>query len=70
MITHDELPGPVRKSDVRGDGRGDVAGGAVAGRALKDVEKDMILRTLEQMDGNRTKTADIPGIRRRALQLK
>jgi two-component system response regulator HydG len=40
------------------------------GRSLKDVEKEMILRTLEETGGNRTHTAKILGISRRTLQLK
>ena len=41
-----------------------------SGRSLKDVEKEMILRTLDDMGGNRTQTARILGISRRTLQLK
>ncbi len=41
-----------------------------AGRSLKEVEKVMILRTLEETDGNRTHAARILGISRRTLQLK
>ena len=40
------------------------------GRTLKDVEKDMIIRTLEETAGNRTHAAKILGISRRTLQLK
>ena len=40
------------------------------GRSLKEVEKVMILRTLEESGGNRTHTARILGISRRTLQLK
>ena len=40
------------------------------GRTLKDVEKDMIIRTLEETEGNRTHAAKILGISRRTLQLK
>ena len=40
------------------------------GRSLKEVEKDMILRTLDESGGNRTHTAKILGISRRTLQLK
>lgn len=41
-----------------------------AGRSLKEVEKVMILRTLEETGGNRTHAARILGISRRTLQLK
>jgi len=40
------------------------------GRSLKEVEKEMILRTLEEAGGNRTHAARILGISRRTLQLK
>jgi two-component system response regulator HydG len=40
------------------------------GRTLKDVEKDMIIRTLEETAGNRTHAAKILGISSRTLQLK
>jgi len=42
----------------------------MAGRSLKEVEKVMILRTLEETGGNRTHAARILGISRRTLQLK
>jgi two-component system response regulator HydG len=41
-----------------------------AGRSLKEVEKEMILRTLEMTGGNRTHASGILGISRRTLQLK
>jgi len=41
-----------------------------SGRLLKDMEKEMIMTTLEDMGGNRTKTAALLGISRRTLQLK
>ena len=44
--------------------------GLTPGRSLKDVEKDMILMTLEETKGNRTHAAKILGISRRTLQLK
>ena len=40
------------------------------GQTLKDVEKQMILRTLDEKNGNRTRTAEILGISRRTLQIK
>jgi len=40
------------------------------GRSLKEVEKVVILRTLEEVEGNRTHAARILGISRRTLQLK
>ncbi|SMC82638.1 two-component system, NtrC family, response regulator HydG [Desulfocicer vacuolatum DSM 3385] len=38
--------------------------------SLKEMEKKMILKTLEETGGNRTRTSDILGISRRTLQLK
>ncbi len=40
------------------------------GLTLKEVEKKMIIRTLDANNGNRTHTAEILGISRRTLQLK
>ena len=40
------------------------------GKSLKEVERQMILRTLQDTGGNRTHAADILGISRRTLQLK
>jgi two-component system response regulator HydG len=40
------------------------------GITLKEVEKKMIIRTLEDNNGNRTRTAAVLGISRRTLQLK
>jgi two-component system response regulator HydG len=34
------------------------------------MEREMILRTLEEAGGNRTRSAEILGISRRTLQLK
>jgi two-component system response regulator HydG len=67
MITPSEFPDDLRQGDV------DVQESGVdltPGRSLKDVEKEMILRTLEETGGNRTHAARILGISRRTLQLK
>ncbi|MBD3308875.1 response regulator [candidate division KSB3 bacterium] len=40
------------------------------GITLKEMEKQLILSTLKQHDGNRTKTAEALGISRRSLQMK
>ena len=40
------------------------------GFTLKDMEKAHILKTLEEVDGNRTKAAEILGISLRGLQYK
>jgi two-component system response regulator HydG len=41
-----------------------------AGITIKEMEKQLILSTLKQYDGNRTKTAEALGISRRSLQMK
>jgi len=62
-----ERPGNVRELDLElMEPRINIA----AGRSLKEVEKEMILRTLDETGGNRTHAADILGISRRTLQLK
>ena len=40
------------------------------GQTLKDVERQMIIKTLDANGGNRTRTSEILGISRRTLQLK
>ena len=40
------------------------------GKTLKEMEKQLILDTLESADNNRTRTAEILGISRRKLQIK
>ena len=40
------------------------------GKSLREVERQMIIRTLDETGGNRTRAADILGISRRTLQLK
>lgn len=67
MITPDEFPDTllaldpeILKSEID----------LTPGRSLKDVEKEMILMTLKDTEGNRTHAAKILGISRRTLQLK
>jgi two-component system response regulator HydG len=67
MITPTEFPETLQSLDP------DVKKNHVdltAGRSLKEVEKVMILKTLEETNGNRTHAAKILGISRRTLQLK
>ncbi len=40
------------------------------GLTMKEMEKELILKTLERMEGNRTRTAEILGISLRSLQYK
>ena len=67
MITPMEFPENLKELDPElMEPRINIA----AGRSLKEVEKEMILRTLDETGGNRTHAADILGISRRTLQLK
>jgi two-component system response regulator HydG len=59
---------PKQFLDLMGEGESD--SGVRPGRSIKEVEKELILKTLEQTGGNRTRAAEILGITRRALQYK
>ena len=67
FITPEEFPGALRNLDLD-DVEARIE--APVGKSLKEIEKAMILRTLEETGGNRTHTAEILGISRRTLQLK
>jgi two-component system response regulator HydG len=67
LITPAEFPGALRAMDENGE---DEAPELSPGRSLKDVERQMIIRTLEEVGGNRTRAAQILGISRRSIQLK
>ena len=67
MITPDEFPDTLRALDPEMK-KSEI--GLTPGRSLKDVEKEMILMTLKDTEGNRTHAAKILGISRRTLQLK
>jgi two-component system response regulator HydG len=66
-ITPEEFPGALKNLDPE-DMETRIE--ALAGKSLKEMEKAMILRTLEEAGGNRTHAAQILGISRRTLQLK
>jgi two-component system response regulator HydG len=67
MITPMEFPENLKELDVE---LKEPSLNLSAGRSLKEVEKEMILRTLDETGGNRTHAANILGISRRTLQLK
>jgi len=67
VITPDLLPAAMNPGD---DEKSLYEHEEFAGSSLKEMEKQMIMRTLEETGGNRTKTAEILGISRRTLQLK
>lgn len=66
-ITSEEFPDALRGLDGE---TADIGIDLSPGRSLSDIEKEMILRTLEETSGNRTHAAEILGISRRTLQLK
>ncbi|MDY7032836.1 MAG: helix-turn-helix domain-containing protein [Thermodesulfobacteriota bacterium] len=65
-ITQSDFPPNIRDMDEERENGPDLT----PGKSLKEVERQMILRTLEETGGNRTHAADILGISRRTLQLK
>jgi two-component system response regulator HydG len=67
LITSAEFPDQLRELEEEA---GEVRVELHPGRSLRDVEREMILRTLEETGGNRTHAARILGISRRTLQLK
>jgi len=67
MITPDEFSDTLRALDPEMK-KSEI--GLTPRRSLKDVEKEMILMTLKDTEGNRTHAAKILGISRRTLQLK
>ncbi|MFO7713095.1 sigma-54-dependent transcriptional regulator [Desulfosarcina sp.] len=67
MLGPEHFPDTLRGDDAHAPAKEPVL---ASGRSLKEVEKEMILRTLTDMGGNRTRTAETLGISRRTLQLK
>jgi len=67
MVMPESLPASFDDRQSRESNRDPIL---ASGRSLKDVEKEMILKTLEDMGGNRTRTAELLGISRRTLQMK
>ena len=66
--TQGDLPRVLREQDSSPNTAN--SQGVVPGRSLKEMEKEMILATLEQTNQNRTHAAEVLGISRRTLQLK
>jgi two-component system response regulator HydG len=67
MIAEAELPDVLRGLEGE-ESRAEID--LTPGRSLKEVEREMVIRTLDETGGNRTRTAEILGISRRTLQLK
>ncbi len=70
MVTPEHLPDAIRTLDGDTQEEVEAVTNSSSVQTLKDVEQQMILRTLSETGGNRTKTAEILGISRRTLQLK
>jgi len=66
-ITPEDLPGSILP-DIQG--KSTPSSMEFSEISLKEMEKKMILKTLETTGGNRTQASDILGISRRTLQLK
>jgi len=66
-ITPADFPPQIQRLSGEGD-RGDSA--IPYGMSLAEMEKMLIVKTLAEMDGNRTRAAEILGINRRTLQNK
>jgi two-component system response regulator HydG len=67
FITPDEFPDVLKSLDPEYE---QISAEMLSGKSLKEMEKAMIMRTLQETDGNRTHAAEILGISRRTLQLK
>jgi two-component system, NtrC family, response regulator HydG len=67
VITPAEFPDGLKELD---GAMKDAELGLKPGRSLREVEREMVIRTLEETGGNRTQTARLLGISRRTLQLK
>ena len=66
-ISLDDLPRNIQElsADLENDNTG-----VRPGWSMKEVERDLIIKTLEQTGGNKTKAAEILGINRKTLQNK
>jgi DNA-binding NtrC family response regulator len=53
-----------------GEGAAGLETGVRPGFCIEDVERDLILKTLESLGGNRTRAAEALGLSRRTLQIK
>jgi len=60
------LPGAMQRDGEQGDAEEEI--GVKAGYSLGEMEKELILKTLEQTGGNRTEAAKMLGIARQTLQ--
>jgi two-component system response regulator HydG len=68
-VPYSELPEAV-KGESGDDLSEQIRSGIRAGMTIKEMERELIISTLEETDGNRTHSARILGITRRTLQHK
>ncbi len=69
FIPFSELPDAIRETSGEDDSR-QVREGLRPGMTIREMEKELIIKTVEDNDGNRTRTARVLGITRRTLQHK
>jgi two-component system response regulator HydG len=67
-VPFSELPEAIRGTD--GDLADQFREGIRPGMTIREMEKELIIKTLEDNDGNRTRTSRVLGITRRTLQHK
>jgi DNA-binding NtrC family response regulator len=65
-----DLPEPYRQIPMDEAAGGAGAGAAEVARTMEQIEREAILRTLRETEGNRTRAAEILGIGLRTLQRK
>ena len=68
-VPFSELPLPIREATGDSDVK-EIREGLRPGMTIREMEKELIVKTLEDNDGNRTRTARVLGITRRTLQHK
>ncbi len=68
-VTFSELPEPIKS--IPDDGLAiQIKDGIRPGMTIREMERELIIKTLEENDGNRTRSSQILGITRRTLQNK
>ncbi len=71
MVDVADLPEDLRRSAREAEmAGGNAAPGTLVGRTMEEIEREVILRTLERTAGNRTAAAEMLGIGLRTLQRK
>jgi two-component system response regulator HydG len=68
-VPFSELPEPIREATEDPLSK-EIREGIRPGMTIREMEKELILKTLDDNDGNRTRSARVLGITRRTLQHK